>query len=206
MKLKKNDVILFIGDSITDAGRDYDETDSLGQGYSNLIAAHLLTKFPSQNYRFYNRGVKGDTIFDLVQRWEEDCLDIAPDVITILIGINDIWEETINTADDLKQFEERYRYLLKTLYQRTDARVVLMEPYVVPFKKDRQSWRKKLDDIINIVRKLARDYQTDIIPLDGLMNAASVRDGLTYYTLEDGIHPTLAGHGFIAKHWIANLD
>ncbi|QTJ42877.1 SGNH/GDSL hydrolase family protein [Dolosigranulum pigrum] len=205
MRLKTDDVVLFIGDSITDVGRNRSDEGALGQGYPHLVAAQLLTDQPTKNFQFYNRGIGGDTLDDLVHRWERDCLELNPDVISILIGINDIWEGNIQTQEDLDHFEEQYRYLLKTLYQRTDARVVLMEPYVVPYKKDRHQWRPMLDVIINIIRKLARDYQTDFIPLDGLINAVAMRDGLTYYTEEDGVHPTLAGHGFIAQKWLENL-
>ena len=81
-----------------------------------------------------------------------------------------------------------------------------MEPFVLPYPKDRVGWRNDLDKRIQIVRKMARDYQTELIPLDGLLNAAGIRDGFSYYTGDDGVHPTVAGHGLIASSWLKSVD
>jgi len=145
-----------------------------------------------------------------VERWEKDCLNLDPDVVTILIGVNDTWENMAAgkslSEEELKKFEEQYRYLLKSLYHRTDAKMILMEPYVIPVKKDRENWRTDLDPRIQIVRKLARDYQADFIPLDGILNAKALKNGMSAYTEEDGVHPSIRGHGEIAKAWLKNVD
>lgn len=209
MKIDNNDTLLFIGDSITDTGRDRLDGKSLGQGFPLHIAAYLQTRFPEKRLTVLNRGVGGDTLSDMKDRWEEDCLMINPDIVTVLIGINDTWRNMdagkSMTEEELSEFESDYRFLLKSLHQRTDARVVLMEPYVLPFPKDRVDWRPDLDPRIQIVRKMARDYQTELIPLDGLMNAEGIKNGFSYYTGEDGVHPTVAGHGLIAQSWIENV-
>ncbi|GEL68023.1 SGNH/GDSL hydrolase family protein [Marinilactibacillus psychrotolerans] len=209
MKIRQNDKILFIGDSITDAGRDRSNKMNLGQGYPLLVAAELQAFFPEKKLTFYNTGISGDRLIDLKNRWEKDCLDINPDVVSLLIGINDTSHQISKSEEtDLKEiekFEEDYRFLLKSLSQRTDARVVLMEPFVLPYPKERMNWRRELDPRIQIVRKVARDYQTDLIPLDGLFNSAGISDGYSYYTGDDGVHPTVAGHGLIKKAWLECL-
>lgn len=209
MKIDNNDTLLFIGDSITDTGRDRLDGKNLGQGFPLLIAAYLQTHFPEKRLTVLNRGVGGDRLIDVKNRWEEDCLIINPDIVTLMIGINDTWTNQNDgkevTEAELAEFESNYRFLLKSLHQRTDARVVLMEPFVLPFPKDRVEWRADLDSRIQIVRKMARDYQTDLIPLDGLLNAEGIKNGFSYYTGDDGVNPTLAGHGVIAQAWINNV-
>ncbi|WP_256864614.1 SGNH/GDSL hydrolase family protein [Marinilactibacillus piezotolerans] len=210
MKIKQNEKILFIGDSITDAGRNRSHSEDLGQGYPLLVASELKATFPQKQLTFYNRGISGDRVIDLKNRWEEDCLNLNPDIVSILIGINDTSHQIDRTdaldEEALNQFEEDYRFLLKSLSQRTDARVILIEPFVLPYPKDRINWRRELDPRIQIVRKMARDYQTELIPLDGLFNAAGISHGFKYYTGEDGVHPTVAGHGFIKKAWMNQVE
>lgn len=206
MKIMNDDTLLFIGDSITDAGRDRSDPDDLGQGFPLLVSAYLQTNMPEQRLTFLNRGIGGDKLSDVKSRWEEDCLDLDPDIVTLLIGINDTWRNQDNnhlaTNEELEEFESDYRFLLKSLHQRTDARVILMEPFVLPYPKDRMNWRRDLDPRIQIVRKMAKEYQTELIPLDGLLNAQGIKNGFSYYTGEDGVHPTVAGHGYIAKAWL----
>lgn len=206
MKIMNDDTLLFIGDSITDAGRDRLDPTDLGQGFPLLITAYLKTVLPEKRLTVFNRGIGGDTLSDVKNRWEEDCLDINPDIVTLLIGINDTWrnqdKDHVVTEEELEKFESDYRFLLKSLHQRTDARVILMEPFVLPYPKDRMNWRRDLDPRIQIVRKMAKEYQTELIPLDGLLNAEGVKNGFSYYTGEDGVHPTVAGHGVIAASWI----
>ena len=208
--IKPNNKILFIGDSITDADRNHNEDQDLGQGYPLLLGAYLLNKYPAYNLQILNRGIGGDCIADLKSRWEEDCLELNPEIVSILIGVNDVWHE-MNTAEKLEeetlqQFEADYRWLLKMLAHRTDARVVLMEPYVLPYPKDRVNWRKHLDPRIQIVRHLANEYHAALIPLDGVLNTLGVENGFQTYTGDDGVHPTLTGHAAIAETWINYLD
>lgn len=210
IKIEPNNTILFIGDSITDVNRDRENDEDLGHGYPTLVGAHLLHKYPGYDLKIYNRGIGGDKVIDLKKRWEKDCLELNPDVVSILIGINDVWEimdaGSKETEEDLAKFEENYRYLLKTLAQRTDARVILMEPFVLPYPKDRQNWRSYLDPRIQIVRRLANDYHAAFVPLDGLINAKGIENDYQTYTGDDGVHPTLTGHALIADAWIRHLN
>lgn len=204
--LKPNSTVLFIGDSITDVARiRHDEMD-LGKGYALLLGSYLMNKYPNYDLNIYNRGIGGDTLADLKNRWEKDCLNLNPDIVTILVGINDVWwhiDEEEEKLDDaaLEKFEENYRWLLKTLAHRSDARVVLMEPFVLPYPKDRIQWRKHLDPRIQIVRRLANEYHAVFVPLDGILNALGIQNRFQTYTGEDGVHPTFAGHAAIAEAW-----
>lgn len=206
LTIKPNSNIVFIGDSITDVGRDYRNDADLGHGYVTLIAAQLLNKYPNYDLNIYNRGMSGDQVADLKKRWETDCLELNPDIVSILVGINNVglyapdFEELIDEA--LAQFEEDYRLLLKSLAHRTDARVVMMEPFVAPYPKDRVNWRKHLDSRIQIVRRLANEYHAALIPLDGVINAKGIENGFQIYTGDDGVHPTLTGHALIAETWL----
>lgn len=208
--IQENDRILFIGDSITDVGRSRNFDGDLGNGFPFLLAAELLHRYPKSNLNILNRGVSGDTLAQLKNRWEEDCLDLSPDLVTILIGVNDVWksfeQNTTPSGEELEMFEKNYRYLLKSLAQRTDAKVVLMEPFLLPYPKDRIEWRKQLDPRIQIVRRVAKDYHAILVPLDGLLNAAGIVSDYQTYTGIDGVHPTLTGHAQIAKAWLDYVD
>ena len=204
--LKPKNTLLFIGDSITDVGRNREDEMDLGKGYALLLGSYLMNKYPSYDLTIYNRGIGGDKVVDLKNRWEKDCLNLTPDIVTILVGINDVWwhiddeEEKLNDAA-LGKFEEDYRWLLKTLAHRTDARVILMEPFVLPHPKDRMSWRKHVDPRIQIVRRLANEYHAVLVPLDGILNSLGIQNRFQMYTGDDGVHPTFAGHAAIAEAW-----
>ncbi|MDN6161761.1 MAG: SGNH/GDSL hydrolase family protein [Atopostipes sp.] len=210
IKINEKDRILFIGDSITDVGRSRNFDGDLGKGFPFLIAAELFNRYPKAELEILNRGVGGDTLVQLKNRWEEDCLELMPDLVTILIGINDVWQtfekKSYPSKEVLTMFEKNYRYLLKSLAQRTDARIVLMEPFVLPYPKDRLKWRSHLDPRIQIIRRLAKDYHALLIPLDGILNAKGITDGYKVYTGDDGVHPTLTGHASIAKTWFNYLN
>ena len=184
--------VLFIGDSITDAGRDRSEATDLGKGYPLLIAGKLISQYPTMEFECINRGIGGDKIADYV---------------SILIGINDTWHNTgdqaiFGTEKSVQQFESVYRELLNELQAAGICNIVLMEPFVLPVTNDRYGWRKDLDPKIQTVRKLAKEYGTLLIPLDGIFNALGIAYGFSKYTKEDGVHPTIGGHEIIAQSWI----
>lgn len=204
--LKPNNTILFIGDSITDVARNRQDEMDLGKGYTLLLGSYLMNKYPNYNLNIYNRGIGGDKVSDLKSRWEKDCLNLNPDIVTILVGVNDVWwhiDDEEEKLDDraLASFEEDYRDLLKSLAHRTDARVILMEPFVLPYPKDRIHWRQHLDPRIQIIRRLANEYHAIFVPLDGILNALGIQHKFQIYTGEDGVHPTFAGHAAIAEAW-----
>lgn len=202
MAFKQNDVVLFQGDSITDWGRNYEDASSLGVGYALMLAGRLGHLYPEKNLTFINRGISGNRAVDLQGRWDKDCLELKPTWVSIYIGINDTWryfdsgEETTSA-----QFEAAYRDLIERTQTALDAKLVLIEPFVLPVPEDRKGWRQDLDPKIHIVRELAREYGALLVPLDGLFAAASVKAESAYWA-PDGVHPSPAGHALIADAWL----
>lgn len=202
--------LLFIGDSITDVGRNRNNPDSLGKGYVALIAKALADRDDSERYQLINRGISGNRILDIAERWHADCVSLEPDVVTLLIGINDTWhnvgDETVfATEAGAEQFEMHYRHLLASLRKKSDARLILMEPFVFPYPEDRKTWRVDLDPKQEIVKRLAEEFDAEWIGLDAYLNAIGAIDG--YETLSnDGVHPTKEGHQLIADAWLKQFD
>ncbi|AIQ73823.1 SGNH/GDSL hydrolase family protein [Paenibacillus odorifer] len=205
MIFQQNDVILFQGDSITDWGRNHEDASSLGVGYAMMVAARLGYLYPEKNLTFINRGIGGNRIVDLQGRWDKDCLDLKPTWVSIYIGINDTWRRFDSGEETTpKQFEASYRDLIKRTQKSLDAKLVLIEPFVLPVPEDRRTWRQDLDPKIHIVRELAREYGAPLVPLDGLFAAASVKAEPAYWAY-DGVHPTPAGHALIADAWLKTM-
>lgn len=200
----ENDLILFIGDSVTDCGRSRSNDSELGSGYAALIAAWYSAQHPETCARFINRGISGNRVRDLRARWQTDCLDQRPNLVSILIGINDTWRRyDSNDPTSTEAFERDYRTILDSTAA-TGARLVLCEPFVLPFPEERRAWRVDLDPRIHVVRRLAVEYHTVLIPLDGLFAQASVRRDPAFW-LSDGVHPTSAGHALIAQAWLKTV-
>lgn len=197
-----NSIILFQGDSITDCDRDRQDPYSLGGGYPMLIAAQYLAKHPELPVEFMNRGIGGDRTKDLRARWDEDCLIIQPDLVSILIGINDVWRRyDSNDATSIAEFEDNYHDILTRTVEATEAGIIMMEPFVLPVPDDRNEWREDIDPKIHSVRALAREFDATLIPMDGIFAQASAKREPAFWAA-DGVHPTLAGHGLIAKAWL----
>lgn len=202
--LEKNSVILFQGDSVTDSCRDYGNPKDLGPGYPAKVAAYLNTFYSELNLTVINRGVSGNRVRDLQKRWRQDCLDLSPQLVSILIGINDTWRRyDSNDPTSVEDFEAGYRDIL-TQTAKTGARLVLMEPFVMPYPQEHIAWREDLDPKIQVVRKLAREFKATLIPLDGMMAASYVKNG-DFYDTRDGVHPTDAGHSLIAGEFLKTV-
>lgn len=205
MLLKDNDVILFQGDSITDAGRHYEDGASLGTGYPLMVAGRLGALYPEKKLTFMNRGISGNRAVDLQQRWDRDCLDLKPTWVSIYIGINDTWRRYDNNMQTTaEQYEASYRDLLDRTRESLDAKLVLIEPFVLPVPEDRKAWREDLDPKIDVVRGLAREYGALLVPLDGLFAQASTRAECAFWA-PDGVHPSPAGHALIAEAWMKTV-
>lgn len=208
--IEKNDHLLFIGDSITDVGRNRADRSDLGEGFPNLLATQLVEKYPDYELTILNRGISGDQVIDLKNRWTEDCLALKPDVVTILVGINDVGfvidRQSIPTVEDLSRFEANYRFLLDSLREETEAKIILMEPFVLPYPIDRLNWRDQLNPRIQIVRRLATEFEALLIPLDGILNDKGIAHSFEEYTGDDGVHPTVAGHQTIAEAWLSAVN
>lgn len=202
MILKNNDIVLFQGDSVTDCGRSREDDKDLGNGYPMMIASWLSALYPEINLKFINKGISGNRVRDLKGRWENDCIKLNPTFISILIGINDCWRRyDSNDPTSVEDFEKDYRYILKQIREKTDARILLLEPFVLPVPEDRRAWREDLDPKIHVVRELAREFKAMLLPLDGIFSSASAFKEPAFW-LPDGVHPSPAGHALIAKEWL----
>ena len=194
MKIK----LLFQGDSITDAGRNREDPHNLGGGYPKFAAGYLQKAYPEVEFEFINLGISGDQTKDLVERLQRDFVEVQPDVVSIMIGINDVWRH----ADDRswipdEVFEERYRTVLQTLKDQTKAKIMMIEPFLIP-AEDKLYFREDLYKKIETERKLAREYADVYMPADGLLAAAFIGDDPLSYAA-DGVHPTEKGAEFIGK-------
>lgn len=199
---KEKQTILFIGDSITDCGREREDSDSLGNGYANMVAAFFNALHPELRLRFHNRGINGHRVKDLAKRWHNDCIALRPSWVSILIGINDVWRRyDQNDITAIEDFERDYRKILNETQQQIGANLILCEPFLLPCPADREKWREDLDPKIQIVRKLAREYKALYVPLDGLFAASTMLREAEFWA-EDGVHPSQPGHALIAHHWL----
>ena len=198
----KNSVVLFQGDSITDAGRNRTDPTNLGGGYAMMAASWFAATRPSLNVQFLNRGVSGDRAKDLEARWTDDCLALKPTWVSIMIGINDTWRRfDSNEATSTESFETSYRKILQRAVQTLNCRFILLEPFVLPEPRDRRKWREDLDPKIDVVRHLAREFDAVLVPLDGIFAEASTRRDCAFWA-GDGVHPSLPGHALIAQSWL----
>lgn len=190
--------LLFQGDSITDWYRNREDYHDLGKGYAKFAAKMLEEKYPNVEFEFIDLGISGDQTKDLVNRLQSDFVDINPDVVSILIGINDVWHHaTEKDWIENEVFEERYRTVLTALKEKTNAKIMMMEPFLIPVQ-DKLFFREDLNPKIDIIRKLAREYADVYLPTDGLLASAFIgNDPLAF--AEDGVHPSDMGAEFIAK-------
>ena len=196
-QFKENSIILFQGDSITDCGRDREDQESLGEGYVNLITEAVVDRNSQSNLKFINRGISGDKIRDLHLRWDMECIDLKPDMLSILIGVND----TLITPVEL--FEEEYRMLLKRTTEALNAEIILCEPFLL--LGDTNAYRDDLNPKIETVHMLSEEFNTLLLPLDKIFREACSLHPPEYWA-PDGVHPTPAGHALIAKSWIEYVE
>ena len=200
--IEDNAIVLFQGDSITDAGRSREDDADLGRGYAAMTAAWFSALHPEKQVCFTNRGIGGNTIKDLQARWQEDCLQLEPTWVSMLVGINDAaGRYTSNRLITLEDFENTYRELLTQVRDTLHARLILMEPFVLPTDDDRIQWREDLDPKIEAVRRLAGEFEAILISLDDIFVQASARRELTFWSA-DGVHPTPAGHALVTRAWL----
>ncbi len=167
--LKKNDTILFQGDSITDSGRDRNDPNSMGVGYVLFTTSWLSALYPELDLKFINKGINGDRTCDLVRRWDDDCIILKPDLISIYVGINDIWRRyDSNDPTSTEEFENNYRILLDRIFNELNVKVILCEPFVLPYPEDRKMWREDMDPKIEVIHKLSKEYNISFVPLDAI--------------------------------------
>jgi len=202
--------VLFQGDSITDWGRNKEDqapNSGLGHGYAMLASAHLLDKLASRNIKCYNRGISGNKVFQLANRWEEDCLQLKPDLLSILIGVNDLWHTIDGNYDGTVEiYETDFRALLqRTKEKMPDVKLVIGEPYVLKEGSAiTDEWFPVFFEYQKVARKLADEFEAAFIPYQSVYDEASKRAEPTYWS-EDGVHPTTAGAHLMASAWLETV-
>ena len=200
---------LFQGDSITDANRlNYEDPSFTGQGYVRLLEARLT--FENPDTEVINCGVSGNRITDLLARWKKDCLNVKPDVLTILIGINDVIHEyAYKNGVDVELYEKIYRILLEMIKKEMpNTKIVVMTPFLIGNGSADELWEHHWDeikadlvDLQEVVGRLANEFQVAFIDLQNVFDEAQKRAPAEHWSF-DCVHPTAAGHELIARAWM----
>ena len=199
--------ILFQGDSITDVGRNTNNGSliSIGQGYPCLITARLGADEPGK-YEFVNRGISGNRIVDVYARIKADCWNLEPDLLSVLIGVNDVWHEFGGrNGVEANRFYNVYRMLVSDTQERLPGiRMILMEPFVLKASATEGAWdlfRSETEKRAEAVKRIAEECGVTFLPLQEMFDRAAEIAPASYW-LGDGVHPTPAGHQLIADTWI----
>ncbi len=211
MNLRNGMVFLFQGDSITDGnrGRNSDPNHIMGHGYAFSIASRLGADHPEKGLVFYNRGISGNKVSDLAARWQTDTLDLKPDVLSILVGVNDVGALIRSGSfEQPDHFEETYRQILdQAQKQFPSVLLVLCEPFTLPVGKVKEKWdvwEREIKKRREIVRNLANAYDAVFVEFQDVINQAC-RKAPAEYWIWDGVHPTVPCHELLAREWIRQV-
>jgi lysophospholipase L1-like esterase len=203
-----NDIVLFQGDSITDANRDRDAREAnviqaLGCGYASHAAAELMLDAPSLDLNVYNRGVGGDKVYQLADRWEDDCLAIKPDVLSILVGVNDYCHAFVHgDGRTVEEYANDYDTLLdRTRTELPGVKLILGEPFLLEVGNFTEAHVEGITAYRDAARKAAEKYRAVWVPYQQVFNDA-MKQAPAEYWAPDGVHPTPAGHLLMAKAWL----
>ncbi|MFF1696263.1 SGNH/GDSL hydrolase family protein [Streptomyces sp. NPDC058257] len=212
--VRQGSTVMFTGDSITDCQRLASE-DGLGFGFPLRVAGAWGLRHPDRPVTWLNTGIGGHKVMDLEARWQTDVLDARPDVVTILVGVNDMGWHTLDPQGyviPVEEFEAGYDRLLAPLAE-AGTELILIEPFLLPVhgvieagaaliaEKERKEWRTGLDPKIQAVRELAREYGAHLIAADDMFAELAAKTGPEYWAA-DGVHPTPAGHAALAQAWL----
>ncbi len=188
--------LVLVGDSVTDCGRDRSDNTSTGSGWAGLVAAELTDR------PVINRGISGNRVRDLVARWDDEVLDLKPDTVGLMIGINDTWRrydrDDPTSTDD---FAADYADLIERTRAAEVRRLILLEPVLTPVDEPQWGWREDLDPKITAIRRLAQRSGLELVPTDAVLNAAAAITPLGELAA-DGVHPTESGHRLIASTFL----
>jgi lysophospholipase L1-like esterase len=207
--LNKDDIILFQGDSITDAGRDKttliaNTNKAFGTGYAFLTAAEILNHNPDKNLNIYNRGISGNKVYQLADRWDVDCLGLKPTVMSIMIGVNDFWHTLTNGyTGTVEVYKNDYIKLIdRTKAALPDLKLIILEPYFVNgIRPEEAKWHPSFDAYQQVAKEIADKYEATFIPLQSMFNEA-VKHAPPKYWTPDGVHPSMAGASLISHAWL----
>ena len=197
--------ILFQGDSITDAGRSREDDINIGYGYPSLVRTALSCDYPNQ-CEIYNRGISGNRVVDLYARIKSDIINIKPDVMSILIGVNDVWHElAVQNGVDADKYFKIYSMLIEEVKEALpDIKIVIMEPFVLKASATEPQWELFYSEVRKRAEKakeIAEKFNLTFIPLQDKFDEAAKKAPNDYW-LVDGVHPTTAGHELIKREWL----
>jgi len=167
-----------------------------------LIAGALLADYPKAQPMIYNRGISGHKVPDLAGRWQEDTLALEPNILSILVGVNDIWHKLAGRYDGtVEDYETGYRALLKrTQKDLPNVRIIVCEPFVLRCGAVNDTWFPEFDERRAVAKRLAEEMNLTFVPFQSMFDEAC-KDAPPAYWAGDGVHPTLARHALMAKTW-----
>ncbi len=205
--------ILFQGDSITDGGRNRgsyyaNQGRGLGGGYVYQIAAEILGANPNDEISIYNRGISGNKVYQLAARWEDDCLQLKPDVLSILIGVNDFWHTmSSNYKGTADSFETDLRALLnRTRESLPDVKLIIAEPFAVAGGTAiSDAWYPEFHKYQDAVKKISEEQKAAYLPLQTVFGEA-LKTAPASYWCPDGVHPSIAGSYLMKQVWLDALE
>jgi len=211
--INENLVFLFQGDSITDGnrGRNEDPNHILGHGYCFAVSSRIGADFSQYGYKFINRGISGNSVSDLEKRWQTDTLNLKPDVLSLLVGINDVNAliDGNEKALDSKSFESIYRELLTScVEQNPNLLIVLGLPFFFASgwrKEQYHKWHPLTVERAEIVKRIASDFNAVLVDYPKVFEEAQQRAPIDYW-IWDGVHPTAFGHELMAREWIKQVS
>lgn len=205
-------LVLFQGDSITDAGRSYEREDIRGRGYATMVSGELGLRYPEE-YEFINRGISGNRIVDVYARIKKDIINLKPDYMSLLIGVNDVWHE-FNPAHNgvaTDKFEKIYSMLIEEIKEALpDIKLIILEPFVLKgtattaneeFPDLYPLFRADVLDKAAAAKRIAEKYNLPFIPLQDKFDALYNPENPDYWLI-DGVHPNAAGHALITREWV----
>ena len=210
LTLKQGATILLQGDSITDAGRSRPNQDTandfamLGNGYAKLIAFHLLSRYADKQLKIYNRGISGHKVPDLANRWDRDCIDLKPDVLSILIGVNDMWHKMNGRYDGtVESYETGYKELLKrTKDALPETQIVVCEPFALRCGAVKDNWFPEFDQRRAGAMAAAESVGATFVPFQAMFDAAVAAGSEPNFWAGDGVHPSAQGAALMAMRWL----
>lgn len=209
-------LVLFQGDSITDAGRHRELDRYMGYGYATMAAGVLGAERPGE-YTFLNRGISGNRSVDVYARIKQDIINLKPDYLSILMGVNDVWHEyTRHNGVAAEKFEMIYGLLIEEVKQALpDIKIMILEPFVLQGEKTRTTeefpgrWEHFSGEVplrAQAAKRIAEKYELVFVPLQEVFDAAEQTEPSDGYWLSDGVHPTAAGHELIKRQWLKGFE
>jgi acyl-CoA thioesterase I len=202
MDISSKVTILFQGDSITCSGRRQRKEESLGTGYVEMLYLWLSAAYPELKIKVFNKGINGDKIKDLKNRWQKDFLNLKPDIISILVGINDVTGNLFSGPTPTSDFRNDFREILQATRDNIDGcRIILMTPFLTLVSGKQIKLQEDLNAKCEVIQELSEEFGALMIPLDKIFSEVERKRNAKFWT-KDGFHPTPVGNALIAQSWL----